>query len=75
MGGKLDVSRREFLKRDATADRSVGVEFAPFRPGEATHLIVAVWDGAQRDVNGRKSVTLGWTPLALDATVQANVRH
>ena len=35
----------------------------------------AVWDGAQRDVNGRKSVTLGWTPLALDATVQANVRH
>ena len=48
---------------------------APFRPGEATHLIVAVWEGAQRDVNGRKSVTLGWTPLALDATVQADVRH
>ncbi len=52
MGGKLDVSRREFLKRD-----------------------VAVWEGAQRDVNGRKFVTLGWTPLALDATVQADVRH
>ena len=47
---------------------------APFRPGQATHLIVAVWDGGLGEVNGRKSVTMGWTPLTLEATVRANVR-
>jgi hypothetical protein len=40
-----------------------------FRAGEKTHLIMAVWDGAQREVNGRKSVTITWTPLLLDTTI------
>jgi DMSO reductase family type II enzyme heme b subunit len=39
-----------------------------FLPGETTQLIVAVWEGSKGDVNGRKSVTLGWTPFALDPT-------
>jgi hypothetical protein len=42
---------------------------AAFKPGERTGLIVAVWDGSQAEVNGRKSVTLNWTPFALDPTV------
>jgi DMSO reductase family type II enzyme heme b subunit len=47
-------------------------EHAAFQPGDATQLIVAVWNGSKRDVNGRKSVTLGWTPFALDATVEGH---
>jgi DMSO reductase family type II enzyme heme b subunit len=39
-----------------------------FTPGGATQLIVALWEGGAGDVNGRKSVTLAWTPFSLDAT-------
>lgn len=49
-------------------------EDAAFRPGETTQIIVAVWNGSAGDVNGRKSVTLGWVPFALDATAGADVR-
>ena len=45
---------------------------AAFKPGETSQLIVAVWDGAEQEVNGRKSVTLGWVPFELDATVAAH---
>lgn len=38
-----------------------------FRAGGTTHVIVALWDGAEGEVNGRKSVTLFWTPLHLQA--------
>lgn len=48
---------------------------APFRPGETTQLIVAVWNGSAGEVNGRKSVTLGWIPLVLDTTVTVDVRR
>lgn len=37
-----------------------------FRPGEITHLIAAVWNGAEDEVNGRKSVTLAWTDVVLE---------
>ncbi len=40
-----------------------------FRAGEKTHLIMAVWNGSKGEVNGRKSVTMMWTPLLLEATV------
>ncbi len=40
-----------------------------FRPGETTHVIVAVWNGEGAEVNGRKNVTMMWTPLMLDSTV------
>ena len=46
-----------------------GPEHAAFKPGETTRFIAAVWNGANREVNGRKSVTLGWAPFALEATV------
>ncbi len=43
-----------------------------FKPGETAQLIVAVWDGSRGEVNGRKSVTLNWVPLALGTTVKAD---
>lgn len=48
---------------------------ASFLPGERTAIIVAIWNGAMGEVNGRKSVTLAWTPLVLDATVSADARR
>lgn len=42
-----------------------------FRPGETTQVIIAVWDGENEDVNGKKSITMMWTPLTLDATTVA----
>lgn len=39
-----------------------------FEPGSESQLLVAVWDGAGAEVNGRKSVTMAWTPLELAAT-------
>ncbi|MFQ5514301.1 MAG: ethylbenzene dehydrogenase-related protein [Myxococcota bacterium] len=42
-----------------------------FRPGESTHFVIAVWNGSNGEVNGRKSVTMQWTPLTLDPTVVA----
>jgi DMSO reductase family type II enzyme heme b subunit len=44
-------------------------EDAEFKPGETSQLIVAIWDGSQGEVNGRKSITLLWTPLVLAPTV------
>lgn len=40
-----------------------------FRAGEGTHLILAVWNGSRGEVNGRKSITMTWTPLRLQPTV------
>jgi hypothetical protein len=40
-----------------------------FRPGEKTHVIFAVWNGSSQEVNGKKNVTMMWTPLTLDPTV------
>ena len=39
-----------------------------FRPGETVSTIFAIWDGSAGEVNGRKSVTMYWTPLTLDPT-------
>ena len=39
-----------------------------FRAGESTWVILAVWDGEKREVNGKKSVTMMWTPLTLQST-------
>ncbi len=39
-----------------------------FRPGETTQMILAVWDGENEEVNGRKNITMMWTPLTLDST-------
>lgn len=41
-----------------------------FRPGGTVNAIFAVWDGAAGEVNGRKSITMYWTPLNLDPTLE-----
>ena len=45
--------------------RLAGESLPRFEPGAASQLIVAVWDGAGAEVNGRKSVTMAWTPFEL----------
>ena len=45
-----------------------------FRPGSGSFLILAVWNGSNREVNGKKSVTLRWTPVAIEPTLVAR-RH
>ncbi|MEE9279766.1 MAG: ethylbenzene dehydrogenase-related protein [Myxococcota bacterium] len=42
-----------------------------FRPGDKTQVILAVWDGGSGEVNGRKGVTMTWTPLQLSWTFGA----
>lgn len=36
-----------------------------FSAGAGSQLIAAIWDGGSGEVNGRKAVTMGWTPVAL----------
>jgi DMSO reductase family type II enzyme heme b subunit len=43
-----------------------------FRPGTSTHAVFAVWDGQGEEVNGKKSVTMTWTPLTLQTGVAAS---
>lgn len=45
----------------------VGEGAARFRPGSTTQMVVALWNGSNGEVNGRKSVTLNWVPVLLDA--------
>lgn len=47
--------------------RRLSEEGPAFSPGEETHCILAVWDGGAGEVNGRKAVTLVWTPFLLGA--------
>lgn len=47
-------------------------EDSMFRPSEMTHVIFAVWDGAQKEVNGMKGVTMTWIPFVLQPTVVAS---
>lgn len=56
-GWTLVMRRRLQVEEDAAPG---------FEPGDRTHLIVALWDGAKGEVNGRKSVTMSWTPFVLD---------
>ncbi len=42
-----------------------------FRPGDKTHVIMAVWDGGSGEVDGRKGVTMNWSPLRLAWTLGA----
>ena len=45
-----------------------------FVPGEATSLILAVWNGGGDEVNGRKSVTYQWIPAKLDGIGSTTVK-
>jgi len=41
-------------------------EDAAFAPGETTRMIIAIWNGDKKEVNGRKSVTYAWIPARFD---------
>ncbi|MBW2245444.1 MAG: hypothetical protein JRH01_26075 [Deltaproteobacteria bacterium] len=45
-----------------------------FVPGEASSLILAVWNGKEEEVNGRKAVTYQWIPAKLDGVGSATVQ-
>jgi DMSO reductase family type II enzyme heme b subunit len=37
-----------------------------FIPGRSSSLILAIWNGDKKEVNGRKAVTYQWIPAKLD---------
>ena len=37
-----------------------------FSPGGTSSLILAIWNGEKKEVNGRKAVTYQWIPAKLD---------
>jgi DMSO reductase family type II enzyme heme b subunit len=43
-----------------------------FRPGGSTQVVFAVWNGEESEVNGKKNVTLNWTPFALQPSSTAS---
>jgi hypothetical protein len=45
-----------------------------FVPGEASSMIVAIWDGKHEEVNGRKAVTYQWAPLKFDGIKSTTAR-
>jgi DMSO reductase family type II enzyme heme b subunit len=51
------------LRRDLTTSNETDASFVP---GEATPFILAIWDGKEDEVNGRKAVTYAWLPAKLD---------
>jgi hypothetical protein len=59
---------RVVLRRDLSTGSP---EDTLFRPGSRSHLTVAVWDGAENNVNGKKSITMNWSPFVLDPTLVA----
>lgn len=56
------------LRRDMDTG---GADDTRFQPGSGSFLILAIWNGSHREVNGKKSVTLRWTPVAIDPTMVA----
>jgi hypothetical protein len=65
--GRWSVVLRRALSTSNTVD-------PVFVPGEASSLILAVWDGAEHEVNGRKAVTYQWIPAMLDGIGSTTVR-
>ncbi len=58
-GGKWDV----VIYRPLITQDNNDVQFVP---GMGTFFNVAVWNGAQRDTNGQKSITIRWHPLKIE---------
>jgi hypothetical protein len=52
------VLRRKLITSNATD--------AAFVAGETTPFIIAIWDGEEEEVNGRKAVTYAWVPAKFD---------
>ncbi len=43
-----------------------------FRPGEQTYAIIAIWNGMEREVNGKKNVTMTWIPVFVEPTISVS---
>jgi hypothetical protein len=74
VAGISDYTRGQWsvvLRRGLMPPESEDVTFAP---GETTPLIIAIWDGAKAEVNGRKAVTYAWIPAKFDGIGSATVR-
>jgi len=56
------------LRRDLVTDNEKDPVFVP---GETTPFILAVWDGENAEVNGRKAVTYAWIPAELDGATSS----
>jgi hypothetical protein len=65
--GRWDVVLRRKLTTSNGPD-------AVFVPGEMTPLIIAIWDGGQEEVNGRKAVTYAWIPAEFDPLGSATTK-
>jgi hypothetical protein len=59
------------LRRELMTDRP---DDAAFIPEGTTPMIIAVWDGEEEEVNGRKSVTYAWIPLKFDGVGSATAK-
>jgi hypothetical protein len=58
-GGHWSVVLRRTLETSNAVD-------PVFVPGDSSSLILAIWDGEKKEVNGRKAVTYQWIPAKLD---------
>lgn len=63
LGNHEDGRWRVVLRRHLSTGHP---EDTLFRPGEKTQIILAVWNGSKNEVDGRKGVTMTWTPFQLD---------
>jgi hypothetical protein len=59
------------LRRELTTSND---DDAAFAPGETTQMIIAIWNGGDKEVNGRKSVTFAWIPARFDGTASTTAR-
>lgn len=72
--GSSDYKRGRWsvvLRRRLTTTHA---EDATFVPGQTTSLIIAIWNGSNQEVNGRKSVTMGWIPAKFDGVGSSTVK-
>jgi hypothetical protein len=59
------------LRRDLITHND---EDPAFVPGETTSFILAIWNGAKQEVNGRKAVTYAWIPARFESTGSSTAR-
>jgi hypothetical protein len=59
------------LRRELTTSRD---EDAAFAPGETTQMIIAIWNGDEKEVNGRKSITYAWIPARFDGITSTTAK-
>jgi hypothetical protein len=69
LGRHTQGSWRVVLRRELSTGNP---EDTLFRAGSKTNVVFAVWNGDAQEVNGKKSLTLGWIPFALQPNLTAS---